>query len=124
MQSVRQIEKWNGRALVAMEMGMGKSLVALWWARYFLNQWPIIVVCPASLKWNWQAEARTHINLGVEILSGVRSYKKKYLDPPRGRKIYVVNYDVLGPTKRGPGWLDFLLSLDPKLVIADESHMI
>ncbi len=47
------IEK-NGRVLLADEMGLGKSVQALGIARYYKREWPMLVVCPSSVKYVWQ----------------------------------------------------------------------
>lgn len=95
-------------------MGLGKSLTALLWAYRNDECRPVIIVCPASLKWNWQRECATHFNLLAHVLETT-----KPLPPKLGIcDFYIINYDILGP------WLPFLLSLKPKLVILDECHYI
>jgi len=42
--------------LIADEMGLGKTLQAVCLACYFHHDWPLLIVCPASLKFNWKAE--------------------------------------------------------------------
>lgn len=114
LEDIKKIESFNGRALIAWEMGLGKSFGSLLYAHRNKDLRPIIIVCPASLKWNWANECATHFNLHSEILEGMK--------PPRkgiGRKskgIYIINYDILG------AWLQFLKELSPQLVILDEAH--
>lgn len=43
------------RALNADEMGLGKTPQAIAYTMG-LNQWPVLIVCPKSLKYNWQNE--------------------------------------------------------------------
>lgn len=50
------------RAILADDMGLGKTMQALIAAQAF--KLPVIVICPASLKINWQREAA---GVGVEI---------------------------------------------------------
>ena len=115
-EGVKLISKFNGRALLADEMGLGKTIQALVWMR--LNKtYPTIVICPASLKYNWEKEALHHINLRSEILSGRtplpndEKFKTKH-------KLIIINYDIL------TDWLPYLQNLNPKLIICDEVHYL
>lgn len=110
---VRKIHHFDGRALLADEMGLGKTLQALLYAREMPDARPIVVVCPASLKWNWEREARLHVGMQCHILEGrtVRNFKQVH-------PIVVINYDILGP------WLDTLKNLRPQVIIIDECHKI
>lgn len=44
------------RAYNADEMGTGKTLQSLAACKYFVDQWPVLVVCPSSLMYNWRNE--------------------------------------------------------------------
>lgn len=44
----------GGRILLADEMGLGKSVQALGIARYYSNEWPLLIVCPSSVKGAWR----------------------------------------------------------------------
>lgn len=44
------------RAYNADEMGTGKTLQSLAACQYFADQWPVLVVCPSSLMYNWRNE--------------------------------------------------------------------
>ncbi len=112
------IERFGGRALLADEMGLGKSIQALLWAWRNPEAFPVVVVCPATLKWNWQREYQIHFELFAAVLEGTKPRDLSEHDR------VIVNYDVLGPTRHGPGWLLTLKALKPKLIIVDESHYI
>lgn len=43
----------RGRLLLADEMGLGKSIQALGIARFFKSDWPLLIVCPSSVKYIW-----------------------------------------------------------------------
>ncbi|KAF1609374.1 UNVERIFIED_CONTAM: hypothetical protein FQV16_0001260, partial [Eudyptes robustus] len=49
------IEK-QGRLLIADEMGLGKTLQALAIARYYASEWPLLIVCPSSVKYSWRQQ--------------------------------------------------------------------
>lgn len=115
LEGVEQIEKFGGRALVAWEMGLGKSLLSLLWAVKHPEARPVVIVCPASLKWNWARECRVHLGLRAEILE---SRKPSVSHRLFQSQILIINYDVLF------SWLKFLRKLRPKLVVLDEVHYI
>ena len=101
-----QAIEWLGqrpKAILALDMGLGKTCVS----SLDLSV-PALVVCPASLKLNWQAElAMWRPELGVQV---VRSPK----DPIKGLDVTIVNYDILGK-------LDLPT---PTTLIVDEAHYI
>lgn len=110
-QGVRELHALDGRALLADEMGLGKTLQALTYAR---RMEPVIIVCPASLKYNWEREAALHYGIGAEVLEGTRPPAKQRLTTHH--PMVVINYDIL------PHWLDHLIREKPQCVILDEVH--
>ena len=54
----------GGRVLLGDEMGLGKTLQALAIAQYYRAEWPLLVVCPSSLRANWAKEAQQWLRLG------------------------------------------------------------
>lgn len=112
---VIQIDKFDGRALLADSMGLGKSIQALTWYAENPKARPTIIVCPAHLKWNWRREASIHINSPSEVLEG-RKVPSQQLT--KHHNLIIINYDIL------PNWLHFLRSLKPQLIILDEAQAI
>lgn len=129
---VRAICDNGGRALLSDEVGLGKTVQALYYAWRYLPEdvaGPIVVVCPSHLKIHWQREALKHLGMRVEILSGQRPVDK--LPPLRPNHVFVINYDILTPPNwksRTPipkdSWLWYLLKLKPRLVVLDEGHYV
>lgn len=118
------ISRFGGRALVAMPPGSGKTMVSLLYTAENRTIRPVVVVCPASLKWEWEDQIARHFRMRSVVLSTTRPMK---ILPPRDFPIYIVNYDVLGQrrsTNSGPGWGGWLKGLDPQLIILDESHYL
>jgi SNF2 family DNA or RNA helicase len=48
--------KHYGRILLGDEMGVGKTLQAICIARVYIEDWPVLIICPSALKFNWQEE--------------------------------------------------------------------
>ena len=52
-EGVRFAVSKGGRALIADEMGLGKTLQAIAIAVYYRKEWPVLIVCPSSLRIAW-----------------------------------------------------------------------
>lgn len=96
-------------------MGVGKSLISLLWAKRNPEVRPIVIVCPASLKWNWHREVTHHFGMTAEILEGTKPKGDKISSL---HKIFIINYDILKP------WMKALKGIKPKLIILDEVHFM
>jgi len=115
IKTVRKLERFKGRGLLALEMGLGKSLCALLYLMRNPDALPAVVVCPASVKWTWEREAAKHAGWRAIVLEGTKP-------PSRGHwikhKLVVLNYDILTP------WLEYLDNLNPRTVILDECQAL
>lgn len=110
-EAIETITDFNGRALLSFEMGLGKTPTSLWWAGDH-GGLPLIVVCPATLKWMWEREIERLLKIKPCVLDGQKPIPWK-----RKPKAVVINYDILR------FWLPQLKSLDPQTLILDEIHM-
>lgn len=115
--SVRRIEEWGGRALVTLEQGLGKTIVNLSFMARNPDLTPTIVVCPANVKYVWEQQAVEHARRRAVVCEGQK--------PPKISKrlssdatLYVINFDILDY------WVKWLRSLNPQLVIIDESQAL
>jgi len=113
---VERLEAFHGRALLADDPGLGKSIQML----AYLDQHPEIdralVVCPAYLKYNWEGEIRKHLGLPCQLLFS-KSPPRANARKPTAR-IFVINYDILYK------WVPWLLRLKLGLVMLDEAHLV
>ena len=112
------IEKLVGskRFILADDMGLGKTTSTII-AALETKAKKILIVCPASLKINWQREIENYSNRSVFICEG-----KKYSIES---DFVIVNYDILKnfhDTKNKE--LSLLDQSNFDLVILDEAHMI
>ena len=106
-EGVQFIEKCRGRALIADEMGLGKTVQALAWLKNHQDFRPVLIICPASLKMNWQREIYRWMGVQAEILSGTT--------PRRFHKeIVIINYDIL------PYWVEYIRAENFTAVVVDE----
>lgn len=115
IRGVAKIERLKGRCLIADDMGLGKTFEALLYAMNHPEMRPILVVCPANLKENWQRECHKHFNIRAEVLDGRKAPRKGFR---RFAPVTIVNYDIL------EAWKPFLCYMGPELVIIDEGHYV
>jgi len=115
LKAVRKIEHFKGRALLADEMGLGKTIEALLWVKRHPKARPVIVICPASLKWMWEAFVHRVLKIRCEVLSGTTPPKKGLMGK---HSFLIINYKIL------PYWIKHLKKLKPKILLIDEPHYI
>jgi SNF2 family DNA or RNA helicase len=104
----------GGNALIADQPGLGKTIEALAYLALHPDMRPVVIVCPASLKINWQREIDSWMETD-EIWVIINSGKPYNLD---NAGIVIINYDILKK------WLPELQRIEPQILIADESHML
>lgn len=114
IEGVKRIHAFKDRALLADEMGCGKTFSAIL-AAVESKAFPLLIICPKSLKLHWKRQCWKHFGLKSKTLSSMSPYGTRLL---RKHKILIINYDILGP------WVNFLRSMKFKMIVYDESHMI
>ena len=114
-ESIKFIESRRGRALIAHEMGLGKTIISLSWLKMHPEARPAICIVPASLKINWSREGKKWLDPKeqIQVISG----------RPNGNidlwgSIVIINYDIL------KDWVKALQTIKPQAVIYDESHYL
>jgi hypothetical protein len=109
---VRFGELAGGRFLLGDDMGVGKTIQALAYAALHEEQWPVIVICPANVKYNWAKEIASW--LPTSSLQVVEGRKFEFNDSD----FTVINYDLVSYCE------EQLLDMDANIVIFDESHYV
>jgi len=111
----------SGRALIADEMGLGKTIQAIACALYYRarHEWPLLVICPSSMKYPWRDEIirwtrDLRQQLDVTRISIINTRKAVLSDSD----VYIMSY-AIATSKQ-----DELLNMEFKVVIVDESHAI
>lgn len=56
----------GGRVLIADDMGLGKTLQAIAVMSHYRSDWPLLVVCPSSVRLTW---AEVHAYASCHLLS-------------------------------------------------------
>ena len=108
-----------GRALIGDEMGLGKTIQAIAateiLARHF-GVSRVLVVCPTSLKYQWQSEISRFSGRTARVMVGGRAQRQMDFGVDDFCKI--TNYEKLKPD------LDVIAMWAPELVIVDEAQRI
>jgi SNF2 family DNA or RNA helicase len=102
---------WSRRTFLADEQGLGKTVEALA-ALEADEAYPAVVVCPASLKLNWQREIQRWLpHRSVTVVSGTSGVHES-------ADIVVLNYEIVHAHRARLG-----LRV-PKALVLDESHYV
>jgi len=114
IEGVKFLEAANGRALLAHEMGLGKTIMATSFLKLHLEQLtPCIVVTKTTIKHQWWHEFR---EWNDEICQVISTGKDKAFP---GFKVYIISYDLL----KVEGMFDLLFT-PIKTIILDECQNI
>jgi superfamily II DNA or RNA helicase len=113
----------TGRALIGDDMGLGKTIQAIAateiLARHF-GVSKVLVICPTSLKYQWQSEiARFSGRQGknaARVINGGRARRQK--DYALDDFCKITNYEKLQPD------LDLIAAWAPELVVVDEAQRV
>tara|TARA_R110002020_G_scaffold216353_6_gene423983 strand:- start:4247 stop:6343 length:2097 start_codon:yes stop_codon:yes gene_type:complete len=109
---VRFAELAGGRCLIGDDMGIGKTMQAIAYASLHRELWPVLVVCPSSVKYNWAKEIDTWLkDVSVEIVNGFKGEIAK-------ADFTIVNYDLMAQRE------EQLTSMGFNLCVFDESHYL
>ncbi len=112
-----------GRALIGDDMGLGKTIQAIAameiLARHF-GVSKVLVICPTSLKYQWQSEIVRFTGRKGEdaarVIGGGRAHRQK--DYALDDFCKITNYEKLQPD------LDLIAAWAPELVIVDEAQRV
>lgn len=151
-EAVAQMIKWNHNVLLASDMGCGKTCMATVYLEK-ADLYPALIVCPASLKFNWSMEVEKWTpGIKTYIIEGRDSYKSVYtVNTCKEADVIIINYDILGvddkeaqkkekerikrakekgePYRKAfipvSGWVDVInRELKPKIIVCDECQYI
>ena len=109
---VQFIENTNGKTLLSDEMGLGKTVQAIAWTLLHPEKRPILVICPATLKINWQREFKKWTDLKSYIINS----QDTNLRLIKNVDTYIINYDIVEKMK------DLLHKMNFQIIILDEAH--
>jgi len=106
---IEQASRWEN-CLLADEMGLGKTIQAIGVINLHDIR-SVLVVCPASLKLNWERELRKWLTKCLTV--SVATPKKL-----TQADVVIINYDILGKFR------EKLAEREWELLIGDEAHYV
>ena len=109
---VRFAELANGKALIGDDMGVGKTIQALAYTALHPEHHPVLVVCPANVKYNWLKESQAWLTTYESAV--VNKGNEEIPDAD----VVVINYDLMSKQESR------LLARGFNTVIFDESHYL
>ena len=110
----------NNKFILADDMGLGKTTASVI-ASMESGAKKVLIVCPASLKINWDREIKNYTDRKVLIVEG-RKWGSTF-------DYYIINYDILKnyhTTEKSEDSDDYKLLVNEKfdLAIVDEAHYV
>ncbi|CAD8180757.1 unnamed protein product [Paramecium pentaurelia] len=112
---IKQGLKFNGRILIADDMGVGKTVQSLALASMYKQNWPLLIMCPSPLRLNWQDEIIHWLKIhktDIQIINCGREGIRM------NAKIVIVSYDICSKIKEN------LMNRKFQICIADECHYL
>jgi superfamily II DNA or RNA helicase len=133
--ALAKIQKLNGQAALFMEMGTGKTKVAIDWAGigfYNYDVRKVLIVAPLSVLGVWPRQINQHSDVPSRIyrLRGSSELRAAHLrtiirSDDASRLTYVlINYEGLWRKVGNDSIENLIITWAPDLVIFDESHRI
>lgn len=103
----------KGRGLIGHSPGLGKTRIGMAWIRENPKEHgPALIICPVSVKYQWETFWEDWIGTPVTVLESTTPYKI-----PRDITV-VINWDILNK------WYKYLSSRNFKTLIGDESQAL
>ena len=103
------------RFLLADEMGVGKTIQAISLCYLYREEWPVLIVCPGSMKYLWKGEIQTWLGFKDHRINVLNSSKQKISEEAY---FYIISYDLVSHI------LKKLKKMKFNFVILDEAHCI
>lgn len=105
----------KGRCLIADDMGLGKTLQAIGIVKYYSDNFPLLIVCPSSMRYTWEEEIRLKMpNVPITGIYVLSKSNEQFIDPV----VVITSYDLMSRKK------DMLLKFKFGIIVFDESHSL
>lgn len=108
----------RGRILLADEMGVGKTIQAICICLVFKDNWPVLVLCPSSLKYNWRNEIMRWTSLTKDDIQVVSKGNESILSS--NQKFCIISYDIASNDEKS----EELMKLNFQCILVDEAHAL
>ena len=93
---LRRLYSTKFSGLLADEMGLGKTLQIIALIASLPDRGPCLIVCPASLVYNWKNEFRKFApEIHAEMITGTPSVREELIKTAPGSSVLITSYDAL-----------------------------
>ena len=116
-EAVDFVDKVGGKALIADDMGMGKTIEAIGYAVY-KEYSRVLVICPASVKENWKREIKKFSGIEANLIQPHSTIKVGDIQKLDGQGWEIVGYSNL------ESYWKYFKDQKYDLIIIDEAHYI
>ncbi|PHT47685.1 hypothetical protein CQW23_11893 [Capsicum baccatum] len=116
LEGVRFGLRRGGRCLIADEMGLGKTLQAITIASFFMNEGPMLIVCPAILRYPWAEELERWLPCLPSDIHLVFGHQDNPARLPKCPRVVVTSYTMLRRLRKS------MLEQEWATLVVDESH--
>ena len=110
------LEKRKGRAIIGDEPGLGKTIQVLGYIANNPDIKKVLVVCPATLKYNWYNETLKWLPANANTVDVLESKKVNLLY--KETRVHIINYDIVS------AWKEVLVNHKFDLLVLDEAHYL
>ena len=105
-----------GRCLIGDEMGLGKTIQALAICCVYRSDWPVVIICPSALRYNWKEEILKWVpkihDMDIHLINtSLESIMNN-------AKFYIISYEMAAKMR------EKILARGIGIVIADEAHFL
>lgn len=112
----------RGCALLADDMGCGKTFQAMGVLSAFAADRPAVIVCPPAVRVSWEVHLAEYLPHDLVVVIKDTAHLRRVVAhaPHRLPTIFVVSYGLIGQTDgatAAAGW-------KPRMVVVDEAHQI
>lgn len=100
----------QGKAILADDMGLGKTVQTLTYLQE-ADPWRTLIVCPASVIYNWKAEADRWVGWNTQVMTTSK-------EPIPVARILIMSYNIMNRVQ------ERLTSVRFECVVFDEAHYL
>ncbi|MCG3211409.1 MAG: RNA polymerase-associated protein RapA [Anaerolineae bacterium] len=118
--ALRALRDMRGRALLADEVGLGKTIEAGIVMKELIERGLVgsaLILTPASLTWQWHEEMQAKFHETFTVLEDSQQLAEV---TPNGPGRWIISLD----RAKGNGWAETLLARSYDLLIIDEAHKL
>lgn len=105
----------RGRVLIADDMGLGKTLQAICLACIYRDKWPLLIVTPSSVRFDWAQQFKRWVP-SIDPSQVQVAVSGQHV--PTASLVSIISYDLLSRKSKQLAEANF------KIIIMDESHFL